>query len=83
MFVALLSPFLIIFFVFRKDSSNTSPIVFGALFSLTHAYLIFVSYAYPPQEFGYVGLIFAPVFEGIVAVPLGLLIIFIIRRLAA
>jgi hypothetical protein len=81
MFVALVVPFLVIFLVYRNNSSNTSPIAFGALFSLTHAYLIFVTYAYPPQEFGYVGLIFAPVLEAVVAVPLGLLVIFVIKRL--
>jgi hypothetical protein len=81
MFVALVVPFLTIYFVFRNSTSNISPLVFGVMFSLTHAYLIYVTYANPPQEFGYVGLIFAPFLEAVVAVPIALLIIFIIRRL--
>jgi hypothetical protein len=79
MFVALVAPFIVIYLVFRNNSSNVSPIAFGTPFSLTHAYLIYVTYAYPPQEFGYVGLIFAPVLEAVVAVPLALLIIFAIK----
>jgi hypothetical protein len=81
MLIALVAPFLIIYWVFRNDSSNTYPMAFGSLFSLTHAYLIYVTYANPPQEFGYVGLIFAPVLEAAVAVPAALLIIFTIKRL--
>lgn len=80
MLVALVAPFLVIYFVFRNNSSNIYPIAFGALFSLTHAYLIYVTYANPPQEFGYGGLIFAPVLEAVVAVPVALLIIFTIKR---
>jgi len=81
MLAALVSPFLIIYFVFRKTPSNISPITFGVLFSLTHAYLVYVTYAYPAQEFGYVGLIFAPVLEAVVALPVALLVIFIMRKL--
>jgi hypothetical protein len=81
MLIALVAPFLFTYWVFRNNSSNTSPIAFGTLFSLTHSYLIYVTYAYPPQEFGYVGLILAPIFEAVVAVPVALLVIFTIRRL--
>lgn len=81
MLIALVVPFLVIYWVFRNSSASTPPIAFGILFSLTHAYLIYVTYAYPPQEFGYVGLIFAPVLEAVVAVPVALLVIFTVKRL--
>jgi hypothetical protein len=83
MLIALVAPFLIIYWVFRNDSSNTYPMAFGSLFSLTHAYLIYVTYANPPQEFGYVGLIFAPVLEAAVAVPAALLVVFTVKRLSS
>jgi len=72
MLIALVAPFLVIYWMFRNNSSNIDPIAFGTPFSLTHAYLIYVTYTYPPQEFGYVGLIFAPMLEALVAVPAGL-----------
>jgi len=80
MLVALASPFLIIYSVFRNSSSMKLPITLTTMFSLAHTYLIYVSYANPPQEFGYVGLIFAPFLEAIVAIPIALLIVFIIKR---
>jgi hypothetical protein len=80
MLAALTSPFAIICLLFRNNPSPTAPIIFATAFSLTHAYLIFVSYAYPPQEFGYSGLILAPPVEAIVAIPAALLVIFTINR---
>ena len=80
MVASLTSPFLIISFWFRNSPTITTPAIFAATFSLTHAYLIYVSYAYPPQEFGYSGLILAPPLEAIVAIPAAMLIIFAIKR---
>jgi hypothetical protein len=77
---ALVSPFLIICIVFRQNPSSLHAIAFGALFSLTHLYLIYVTYANSPHEFGYVGLIVAPLLEAVVAVPVALFAIFLARR---
>jgi hypothetical protein len=77
---ALSLPFLIIYFFFRSDFSHVVPITLGATFSLCHAYLIYVSYARAPQEFGYVGLLFAPLLEAVVAIPVAIIVILVIKR---
>jgi hypothetical protein len=74
-------PFYIIYFLSRKRSWTIPSVTLGALFSLCHAYLIYVSYAKPPQEFGYVGLLFAPLLEALVVIPIAIPVIFIIKRL--
>jgi hypothetical protein len=77
---ALVSPFFIVCVAFRHNPSSLHVIAFGALFSLTHLYLIYVTYANSPHEFGYVGLIVAPLLEAVVAVPVALFAVFMARR---
>jgi hypothetical protein len=81
MLASLVSPFLIIYFIFRKDPPDDSPITFGTLFLLAHAYLTYTTYTIEPQEFGYVGLVFAPIVEAIIVVPAAMLIIFLLKQL--
>jgi hypothetical protein len=79
--IALSLPFLVIYLLPQNRYWSVSAMTLGALFSFAHAYLIYVSYTSPPQEFGYVGLLFAPVLEAIVVVPLAIPIILVINKL--
>lgn len=81
LFIALPSPFLVIYLMFRNSSSPVTPIALGVAFLFCHLWLIYATYAFPPQEFGYLGLIFAPFLEAVVAIPAALLVIFLIKRL--
>jgi hypothetical protein len=81
LFIALPSPFVVIYLMFRNSSSRSTPIALGVAFSLCHLWLIYATYAFPPQEFGYLGLIFAPFLEAVVAIPAALLVIFLIKPL--
>lgn len=78
---ALSLPFWITYFLSRNRSWTIPAVTLGVLFSLCHAYLIYVSYAYPPQEFGYAGLLFAPLVEAVVVIPIAMVVIYIIKRL--
>jgi hypothetical protein len=81
MLTALSSPFVVLYVLASRRRTWTVPLVtFGSLFIIDHLYLIYVTYTRPPREFGYIGLIFAPVLEAVVAIPVGLLIILIAKR---
>jgi hypothetical protein len=77
---ALSSPFVLIYFAGRNARRALIPATFGAVFSLLHGYLIYSTYTIEPQEFGYLGLIFAPFLEALIGVPISLLIVFLIGR---
>ena len=77
---AVTSPFVVIYWFTRNRSRAVAAVTFGAVFSLCHAWLIYVSYAFKPQEFGYLGLIFAPFLEAAIGVPISLVLVFIVKR---
>ena len=78
---ALSAPFVILYLLSRNRRWAIPTLTSGALFSLGHLYLIYVSYARLPQEFGYIGLILAPALEAIVVVPLTGVFVLIFNRL--
>ncbi|HYL35604.1 MAG TPA: hypothetical protein VEV17_06815 [Bryobacteraceae bacterium] len=78
---AVVSPFVGVYFFTRKGGRALAALTLGVVFSLGHAWMIYASYAFKPQEFGYVGLVFAPFLEAAIGVPISLVIIFIVNRL--
>lgn len=80
LFTALFSPFLMIY-LFGRRGTQILPVVSGLVFSSFHAYLIYRSWRFKPQEFGYLGLVFVPFLEIAVGVPLAFLIVLVIARI--
>ena len=72
-------PFLFIYF-FARHRPAIVAVTLGAVFSCFHGYLIYTTYRFKPQEFGYLGLILIPFFEILIAAPLSFVIIFAIGR---
>lgn len=79
--VAVASPFLTLYFFTRKRGREIATMTFGVVFSLCHAWMIFTSYAFKPQEFGYLGLVFAPFLEAFIGVPIALVLVLVVKRL--
>ena len=77
---AVVSPFVGVYFFTRKGGRALAALTLGAVFSLCHAWMIYVSYAFKPQEFGYLGLVLAPFLEVGIGVPVSLVIVFIVKR---
>jgi hypothetical protein len=75
---AVSSPFLILW-TFRDQMSESISLRFVYLYGMCHLYLVYVSFANRPHEFGYVGLIFAPIFESVVVWPVAGLIVLVSR----
>jgi len=80
MLAAVSSPFFLIY-LFTRNRAAILSVTFGAVFSVLHAYPIYTTYRFRPQEFGYVGLIFIPFLEAVIGVPSSLLIVFVVRRM--
>jgi hypothetical protein len=77
--LALISPFLVLFFQFKNSDSKLYLFTFGILFCFCHLWFIYLAQQ-PQQEFGYIGFIFFPILEVILALPVAL-ILFCINRL--
>ncbi|HVP00017.1 MAG TPA: hypothetical protein VMT15_18215 [Bryobacteraceae bacterium] len=78
---ALSLPFWIIYFLSRNRSWAIPLVTLAVLFSLCHLYLIYASYANAPREFGYAGLLFAPLIEAVVVIPIAMPLIYLVKRL--
>jgi hypothetical protein len=76
---ALASPFVVIYYIARNRVWTAPAITAGVLFCCGHIYLIYVTYTTRPQEFGYLGLVFAPLLEAAVAVPTAIILILLIN----
>ena len=79
MFVSLSLPFVIIFFISRGRSWTIPAVTFGALFSILYAWEAYGFFTVAPQEVGYIGVVFFSFVDAVVVIPIGLLIIFIIK----
>ena len=79
LFAALCFPFLILYLLARNGPAILS-VTFGTVLACFHGYLIYTTYRFRPQEFGYLGLVVVPFFELLIAVPVSFLIVFLIRR---
>lgn len=76
---ALCSPFLLIY-LFARNGPVILPVTFGAVVACFHGYLIFTTYTSKPQEFGYLGLVFVPFLEVLIAAPVSFLIVFLVKK---
>lgn len=77
---ALASPFVGVYFFTRKGGRAVEAVTLGTVFGLCHGWLIYVNYAFKPQEFGYVGLVFAPFLEVFVGIPIAFLVVVLAKR---
>jgi len=80
MFVMLNLPFAALYFMSGNRGSSFSISVMTGLFSLCHLALIYWTYTTRPREFGYAGLVFAPLLEAAVAIPAGIAITWMLKR---
>ncbi len=72
-------PFLILNYIFRKGYAYHRVIFLSIPFLLGHGFLayLYLNPKFPPQEFGFIGLLLLPIYESIVAVPVGYFLILV------
>ncbi len=79
LFAALSFPFLLIY-LFARNGPAILSVTFGTVLACIHGYLIYTTYRFKPQEFGYLGLVLVPFLEVLIAAPVSFMIIFFVRR---
>jgi len=79
LFAALCFPFLILY-LFARNGPAILSVTFGTVLAFFHGYLIYTTYRFKPQEFGYLGLVLVPFLELLIAAPVSFLIVFLVKR---
>jgi hypothetical protein len=68
MLAILLTPFLFIAFNKGLRSSPKRSVILTTLFAIGHSFFIYTTYSSHGGEFGYIGLVFVPIVESVIAI---------------